>query len=119
MTDKEKITEILKAYTKKHNIMASSVILEEYAEELLANGVIVPPCKVGDMVYIVKCYTNSYLEIVSREVISTLVKEIIVNENGISIMTEEAEYTAEHIGEFVFLTKEEAEEKLKELKDNA
>lgn len=41
MTDKEKITEILKAYTKKHNISASSVILEEYAEELLANGVIV------------------------------------------------------------------------------
>lgn len=44
MTDKERITEILKAYTKKHNIMASSVILEEYAEELLANGVIVSPC---------------------------------------------------------------------------
>ena len=41
MTDKQKITEILKAYTKKHNISASSVILEEYAEELLANGVIV------------------------------------------------------------------------------
>ena len=41
MTDKEKITEILKAYTKKHNIMASSVILEEYADYLLANGVIV------------------------------------------------------------------------------
>ena len=41
MTDKGKITAILKAYTKKHNIMASSVILEEYAEELLANGVIV------------------------------------------------------------------------------
>ena len=41
MTAKQKITEILKAYTKKHNISASSVILEEYAEELLANGVIV------------------------------------------------------------------------------
>ena len=39
MTDKQKIVEILKAYTKKHNIMASSVILEEYAEELVANGV--------------------------------------------------------------------------------
>ena len=47
MTDKERITKILKAYTKKHNIMASSVILEEYAEELLANGVIVPPCEIG------------------------------------------------------------------------
>jgi hypothetical protein len=46
MTDKQKITEILKAYTKKNNISASSVILEEYAEELLANGVIkVVRCK--------------------------------------------------------------------------
>ena len=35
MTTKEKITEILKDYTKKHNISASSVILEEYAEEKL------------------------------------------------------------------------------------
>lgn len=34
-----KITSILKNYTKKHNIMASTVILEEYAEELVKNGV--------------------------------------------------------------------------------
>ena len=39
MTDKERITEILKAYTKKHNISASVVILEEYAEELVRQGV--------------------------------------------------------------------------------
>ena len=49
MTDRERITEILKAYTKKHNISASSVILEEYAEELLANGVIVQ--KQGEWIY--------------------------------------------------------------------
>ena len=55
MTDREKITEILKAYTKKHNISASLVILEEYAEELLANGVIVPPIKVGQTVYVINC----------------------------------------------------------------
>lgn len=42
MTDKERITEILKAYTKKHNIMASSVILEEYADELVKQGVVMP-----------------------------------------------------------------------------
>ena len=42
MTDKQKITEILKAYTKKHNIMASSVILEEYADELVKQGVVMP-----------------------------------------------------------------------------
>lgn len=51
MTDKEKITAILKAYTQKHNISASSVILEEYAEELLANGVIVLPVPIGSTVY--------------------------------------------------------------------
>ena len=53
MSSKQKITEILKAYTKKHNIMASSVILEEYAEELLANGVIVPPVEVGGEIWVI------------------------------------------------------------------
>lgn len=43
MTDKEKITEILKAYTQKNNIMASVVILEQYADELIKNGVIFAP----------------------------------------------------------------------------
>lgn len=42
MTAKQKITEILKAYTKKHNISASSVILEEYAEELIKQGAVMP-----------------------------------------------------------------------------
>lgn len=48
MTDKEKITEILKAYTKKNNISASVVILEEYAEELIRQGVIVAPMPMAD-----------------------------------------------------------------------
>ncbi len=113
------LAEIKKILDEKHSYNSETDkpfnLWEALADYLLANGVIVPPCKVGDTVYIVKSYTNSYLEIVSREVISTLVKEIIVNENGISIMTEEAEYAAEHIGKFVFFTKEEAEEKLKEL----
>lgn len=48
LTDNEKITAILKAYTKKHNIMASSVILEEYAEELIRQGVIVAPMPMAE-----------------------------------------------------------------------
>lgn len=39
MNDVERIYEILKAYTDKHDIMASVVILQEYAEELVRNGV--------------------------------------------------------------------------------
>lgn len=45
MTDKEKITAILTAYTKRNNIMASVVILEQYADELIKNGVVFAPCK--------------------------------------------------------------------------
>ena len=53
MTDKERITEILKTYTKKHNIMASSVILEDYAEELARQGVVMPiRCKECKHAYI-------------------------------------------------------------------
>jgi predicted aconitase with swiveling domain len=48
MTDKERIVEVLKAYTKKNNISASSVILEEYAEELIRQGVIVAPMPMAD-----------------------------------------------------------------------
>lgn len=40
MNDVERIYEILKAYTDKHDIIASVVILQEYAEELVRNGVV-------------------------------------------------------------------------------
>ena len=38
---KDKIANILKEYTKKEGIMASHLILEEYAEELIKNGCII------------------------------------------------------------------------------
>lgn len=99
MTDKEKITEILKAYTKKHNISASSVILEEYAEELIANGVIVPPCKVGDTVYKISTF-NEMVELKVKEFVGEVITEPY---NIISF---------DKFGKNVFLPKEE---KLKEL----
>ena len=116
MTDREKITEILKAYTKKHNIMASSVILEEYAEELVKQGVIVPPCKVGDTVYrFAHNKDRSEYKIVDFwEVV-----KIEIYEDEILIIDDSDNYiTVESIGETVFLTKEEAEEKLKECDNN-
>ena len=116
MTDRERITEILKAYTKKHNISASSVILEEYAEELVANGVIVPPCKVGDVVYVI--YNN---KIIKGKVDSF---DVVIEENetsyvaGVKFFDQIAIIKRFSFGLNVFLTKEEAEEKLKELKEN-
>lgn len=115
MTNKERIAEILKAYTKKHNISASSVILEEYAEELVKQGAILPPCKVGDKVWdLHQRYNGTF----------------VIQEGKISMLTQKADkswhlritvnssvwgFTPNEIGTRYFLTKEEAEEKLKEL----
>ena len=55
MNDKEKITKLLAEYTKKNHIMASVVILENYAEHLIAND-IVPVVKCE------KCVFSKYIE---------------------------------------------------------
>ena len=105
MTDKERITEILKAYTKKHNISASSVILEEYAEELLANGVIVPPCKVGQIVWLVR----------DGKIEETTVEKIVLKDKGLYLKllcNSFYETTCRSIGKTVFLNREEAEKAL-------
>lgn len=118
MTDRERITEILKAYTKKHNIMASSVIFEEYADELVANGVILPPCKVGDKVYVIYPdprynWGNKELKILELKVHAfryfnnKMTVEIRGNGNYIT-------WDISCFGANVFLTKEEAEQALKE-----
>ena len=122
MTDKEKITEILKAYTKKHNISASSVILEEYAEELLANGVIVPPCKVGAEIFgVFDNDDEQRKEIYEGKVLcfsldkNNLLWARMRYKNGLTYW-----HTIDDFGKTVFLTKEEAETELKKRgKENA
>lgn len=118
MTDKERITEILKAYTKKNNISASSVILEEYAEDLLANGVIVPPCKVGAEIFGV--FDNDDEQ--RKEIYEGKVICFSLDENNLLWARMRYKtgltywHTIDDFGKTVFLTKEEAEEKLKELR---
>ena len=131
MTDREKITAILKAYTKKHNISASSVILEEYAEELIANGVIVPPCKVGDIVYVIEpcsCFSGyrTFEECHKRRTNATKWIEAVMVANkhhNRCMKLFERPYKPEYyfkIGKTVFLTKEEAEAELRKRgEDNA
>lgn len=87
------------------------------AIHLLANGVIVPPCKVGDVVYVIS----------RGKVIPLEVDTILNNRRGVSILGRNEKYWGygtvtlypdKRIVEW-YLTKEEAEEKLRELKDNA
>ena len=79
--------------------------LARKVDYLLANGVIVPPCKVGDMVY----RTSLLDEVVELKVDALITAVRTKPYNAFSL---------NDIGETVFLTKQEAEEKLRELKNN-
>ena len=89
--------------------------IERQVDYLLANGVIVPPCKVGDTIYqLCKGYKSYVLE---YEVI-----EISILEDFIDIIASSKKcpfaypdrFSSEQFGKTVFLTKEEAEQALKD-----
>lgn len=96
--------------------------VEDVADFLLANGVIVPPCKVGDTVYrivkmgtgihykqIGRCgigHTQGYKIVPCEEKIKRFIRSVTVTKNNLFDI-------CENFGKTVFLTKEEAEKALK------
>ena len=92
---------------------------EKVSDHLLANGVIVPPCKVGDTVYVVSRYYAGDWEAYKCEIDSITIYE---KNTFISCVANDVRFgkinfglNISEIGKTVFLTKEEAEKKLKEV----
>lgn len=93
---------------------------EHKAEYILANGVIVPPCKVGDKVYVVD-YTrlgNMIFECEVEEISHFSYGTYYYLNWGLHIPRFKA-CREDSFGKKVFLTREEAEKKLKEGENNA
>lgn len=87
---------------------------EELADYLLENGVIVPPCKVGDKVYVVD-YTrfgNMIFECTIEEISHFTYGTYYYLNWGLHIPRFKA-CKEDSFGKTVFFTKEEAEAKLK------
>lgn len=65
------------------------------------------PCKVGDTVY--RLVPKTY-----RNIVELKVKKFVFCENGLCFVTEKTPfyYSCDEFGEFIFLTKEEAEQAL-------
>lgn len=116
---KERLIELIRQ-AKKTTKEANCDIHREMliADFLLANGVIVPPCNVGDMVY----------EITSGKVLSCTVEKIDISltdrmsmfiDVSIHYPTYSATETIEmdYFGKTVFLTEAEAEKALREHKE--
>ena len=84
-------------------------LAEIIADHLLANGVIVPPCKVGDTVYYI---TGIHGRIVGE----ATVEEIYFSESDFSFLVS-TKYTSFVLQQYeVRFTREEAEKALKEKK---
>ena len=99
MTDRERLVRRLNDW--------GTVEAESLADYLLANGVIVLPCKVGDTVYYITGIGHNLVK-------PAKVKEIIIDENGIKDLYVQGDgYNFENSFDIFFLTREEAEEKLK------
>lgn len=117
MTDRNKLIDLLcKAplgFKTFENQYYKSTI-SKIADYLLANGVIVPPCKVGDKVYFDTYLHGDSVGVQSHKVIN--VKYVITTEpskGGIG-----AEIPDYAFGKTVFLTREEAEKALEGYKEN-
>ena len=85
---------------------------EEIADHLLAEGVIVPPCKVGDVVWWTDgCTKFTHLVEVTR---ITYTKEYGFDISGFTRNLKHKIFNEEDIGKTVFLTKEQAQKALAE-----
>lgn len=141
MSDKDKLIGLIDNFTE--NITArdlhSSKFASEFADHLLANGVIAPPCKVGDVVYAVgdkdghqikECKVNHFSFESAEHFEVDVYFDCVLDCDGCYFKAFSQSYCGEwdcdnayghscipiaDFGKTVFLTKEEAEAKLKEL----
>ena len=97
--------------------------IEMVADHLIANGVIVPPCKVGDTVYYF-CETfgavlpyfveTLYIGYCDKDKLCYQYEANCYN-NEENELIDGIDFEPDDLGKIVFLTKEEVEQKLKEL----
>ena len=112
--DKENLTQLIcKGITEYSNSTLKGCLDEYLADYLLENGVIAPPCKVGDVVWFDTYKKNGTVSLgIQPHKVDRIDVICVVGEKEL-IETKLHDW---YFGESVFLTKEEAEEKLKGLK---
>lgn len=117
MTERERLIELLKR-SLAQNISVCvddwetevEVNYDKVADYLLANGVIVPPCKVGDRVYVVYKGGEYYWQC---EVIAVWIRcDKVETDITVTVKFKDKTIDTLHIEE-IYLTKEEAEQALK------
>ena len=110
---KDRLIELIDGFDLQTIPNSSREWMEQFADHLIANGVIVPPVKVGQTVWFIRDKYHNKIE-------ETNVEKVIVKNGGIYIKlgcNSMYETSCNSIGKTVFLTKEEAEKALAESED--
>lgn len=123
MTERERLIELLNNVGGNVLEFPTNSFIESLADYLLANGVIVPPCRVGDTVYVVPTKDNEMRFVEARKI--TYVLEGASGKHYCSVdsdykrknyRSKEYAMTDRMFGKTVFLAREEAELALKNLR---
>ncbi len=135
MTEKERLVNLLKSPHKAEQLRKMGVSIGNYeddcievmvADYLLANGVIVPPCKVGDTVFMpwewkgqkgVACLKVTAM----RNILGFgwgLGTDFDTDDEGYADKYNCGNFKFDDVGKTVFITREEAEKALKERSNN-
>ena len=130
MTHKERLTELLKTPEKASFVRKAGVSLSDTpegitADFLLANGVIAPPVKIGDIIYVIPSEVNFDLNVLHKmrennRVYEQPVDHITIWKNDYMLHTCDG-LSAVRAGSYKttwFLSRKEAEEKLREYEMN-
>lgn len=107
MEQRKKLIELLKQDPELFFDRMGSDDYENLADHLLANGVVVLPCKIGDTVYVIDV---TRVCLVSRKIRQLRIAEIIYTDHGIYVMGEHGE--GEYALNECYLTREGAERAL-------
>ena len=100
---KKQLAELIKEAKEKH------IYSDEIAQYLIDRGVVVPPCKVGDSCYPLPRHRTPIVERKISRI--TFSKRNVI----IGYFENDGQLRTRILGEDVFLTREEAEAKLKEI----
>ena len=101
MTERERLIELLNDMIDKNK--NKNITTETMVDYLLANGVTIFPCKVGDMVYSIWQDDDGNLQIDETEIVDVSIHKIWVNGGGFDV---------DWLGKSDFLSREDAEKEI-------
>ena len=123
MDVREKLVKLLKTSPTRNGYTD----LGDIADHLIANGVMVLPCKIGDKVYVNYIYGRNKI-ITDSQMVCSIKQTVGVNDESYwKVCVEQViekgyivyhEYTEDDFGKTVFLTREEAEASLRKMKEH-